>query len=97
MSKGSCNLQASPPSRTRFHTLLNAGSSQRSILPPSMCGPSVNALGPGALIRNRSKYEIGVRALTIVSGFDVCQSESRYFCVSMRAGCVRARTCALEL
>ena len=70
MSKGSYRRHPSPPSSMRFHT-----DSQ------SMCGPRVNTLGPGLLMRNLSKYDTGVRTLTGVSGTEACQSERRYFWV----------------
>ena len=81
MSKGSYRRHSSPPSSMRFHTDLNPGSSHRSMLPQSMCGPRVNTLGPGLLMRNLSKYDTGVRTLTGVSGTEACQSERRYFWV----------------
>ena len=42
MSNGSCNFQASPPSSTRFQTLLNPGSSHLSML-PAAAGPSLSS------------------------------------------------------
>lgn len=97
MSNGSYSRHDCPPLRIRRHTLRNAGSSHRSTPPPSMCGPSVNILGPGSWMRKRSKYEMGARTLTGVSDTEVCQSERRYFWVPMSAGCVRARSYGLEL
>ena len=85
-SDGSHRLQPSPPSRMRAHTFRLGGSSHCSMLPPSVCGPSVNALGPGARMRKRSKYEIGVRIETEVEeeGSEACQRERRYFWIYIR-------------
>lgn len=90
-SQGSYFIQL--PSKTLSYTppLPKPSGSQRSTLPPSICGPSANAASPGRRIRRRSAYDNG-RAMDIcVEEDDVFQRDvMRCLCVLRREGCERA-------